>query len=124
MMIERGEVDIAYNIPPQRLAGMKQNPQLRVLQTAGDRVLNLRLNVSLGPFTVQQLFQLGYVVERRDPDRALEYYKQAVQQIVEDQSDLWLYVEKRIAVLRSYIQGYYMHPIWFPETHVFPLSRR
>jgi peptide/nickel transport system substrate-binding protein len=285
-MIERGEVDITYNLPPQSLVQMKGNPQLRVIQVPGDRVLNYRLNVTLGPFTsksvrkafayamdydallkaraeevsapegpvprkymggwvppglitkqdlgraqkllseagvnpaqldvtlniaggallqvtaaevlqaslkkigvnarikvvdfaptflklqrfakshspadaedtmtlvrgpfvphpyayfssyvhetannfmdyrndrVQQLFQLGYAFEGRDPEKALDKYKEAVGLIVEDQPDLWMYVEKRVVVLRSNIQGYYMHPIWFPETHAFPLSRR
>ncbi|MGQ0571029.1 MAG: ABC transporter substrate-binding protein, partial [Armatimonadota bacterium] len=287
LLIERGEVDIAYQLPPQSLAQMKRHAQLRVLQVPGDRVMNFRMNVSYGPFTklalrkavayamdyeallkarleefsapegpvprmsmggwvppnlitkqdlekarqllgeagvapgdlevrlniaagtgtqataaevvqaslqkigirsrisavefapmdqklqrfartknpadaedtmtlirgpfiphaaayftsydpdyllrnwfgyrndrAQQQVELGYTVERRDPERATEHYRRAIEMIVTDQPDLWLYVEKKIAVLRNNIQGYYMHPVWFPETHVFPLSRR
>jgi peptide/nickel transport system substrate-binding protein len=286
LMIERGEVDIAYNLPPQSFTQMKQNPQLRVIQVPGDRVLNFRLNVHHGPFAklafrkavahamdydalqrarsdeispsegpvpkqymngwlppnlitkqnldrarqllteagyrpgevevtfnisagtprnvtaaeilqanlgkigvkanikivdfapmftklqrfartknpadaedtmtlvrgpfvphphayfssyesggqsnfmgyenkrVHELFELGYAVERRDADRAQEYYRRAVQLIVDDQPDVWFHVEKRVVVMRRDVQGYYMHPIWYPQTHVFPLSRR
>lgn len=285
-MLERGEVDIAYNLPPQSIPVMRRNSQLRVIQVPGDRVVSLRLNVSHGPFSnkafrkavahamdyeafirargedmgapegpvprsftkgwvapnlvtkqdldqarkflsesglrpadtrvtinmaagyeigrnaaeilqaslrrigieariqsvdfsqmdfklrrfaqtkapadsedsmslvrgsflphaaayftsyapgfftnwfdyrsarVNELIELGYVIEGRDAERALQNYREAVRMIVDDQPDLWLGVEKKVVVMRSNIQGYYIHPIWFPETHVFPLSRR
>lgn len=55
---------------------------------------------------------------------AQTFFRQAVEKIVADQPDLWLYVEKRIVVLSSQIEGYYMHPTWFPETHIWGLSRK
>ncbi|MGQ0571027.1 MAG: ABC transporter substrate-binding protein [Armatimonadota bacterium] len=64
LLIDRGEVDIAYNIPPQSLVGMKQNPQLRVIQVPGDRVMNWRMNVSLGPLSNKALRKaLAYAVD-------------------------------------------------------------
>lgn len=285
-MLERGQIDIAYNLPPQSLPVMRRNPQLRVIQVPGDRVISLRLNVSQGPFSnrafrkavayamdyeafvraraedvglpegpvpksfmhgwtppnlivrqnleqarkflaesglrptdtritinvaagyeigtnaaeilqaslrrlgvdariqsvdfsqmdfklrrfaqtkdpadsedsmslvrgpflphagayftsyapgfftnwfdyrnerATQLIELGYVVEGRDADRAMQNYRSAVRMIVDDQPDLWLGVEKKVVVMRSDVHGYYIHPIWFPETHVFTLFRR
>ncbi len=284
LMIERGEVDIAYSVPPQSIPRLKTNPNLRVIQVAGDRVYNFRMNVSLGPFAnkalrkafayamdyealvkaraeefappvgpvppqfiggwvppnlitkanldkarelleqagykpgqlsvtlnittaapiqqngveilqanlrkigveskiaandfipfftklqrftrtksrddyedsmliirgpflphiygyfssydefqvnvfdyrnpkVKEATELGYVLERRDPERSQEKYRVAIQTIVDDQPDIWFGVERKLVILRSNIKGYYIHPTWFPETHVFPLSR-
>lgn len=284
LMVERGEVDIAYTVPPQSLPRLKSNPNLQIIQIPGDRVYNLRLNVSAGPFqnkalrkafayamdyealakaraeefappvgpvppkflggwmppnlitkqdlekarelltqagyrsgqlsvtlnittaapiqqnaveilqanlrklgvesrivatdfipmftklqrftrtksqvdyedsmliirgpflphvyayfssydefqvnvfdyrndNVKQLFELGYVLERRDLERAQEKYRQAIQQIIDDQPDIWFGVEKKLVIMRKDIKGYYIHPTWFPETHVFSLRR-
>jgi peptide/nickel transport system substrate-binding protein len=68
------------------------------------------------------LFDQGYRATSRDQELAA--YKQGVEKIVADQPDIWAYQEKRIVVLRSDIEGYYLHPTWFPETHVWEITRK
>jgi peptide/nickel transport system substrate-binding protein len=68
------------------------------------------------------LFAQGFKATKSED--ALSLYKQGVEMIVADQPDIYAYVEKRVVVLRSDLQGYYMHPTWFPETHVWGISRK
>lgn len=68
------------------------------------------------------LFAKGYRAATNA--QALDYYKQGVELIVADQPDIWPYVEKHLVVMRADLEGYYMHPTWFPETHVWELRRR
>jgi peptide/nickel transport system substrate-binding protein len=68
------------------------------------------------------LFAQGYAATSREQE--LEFYRQGVEKIVADQPDIWAYQEKRIVVLRSDIEGYYLHPTWFPETHVWEITRK
>jgi ABC-type transport system substrate-binding protein len=72
--------------------------------------------------TVQELFDRGYVLAKEAD--AMRLYTQGVTRIVADQPDLWPYTEKRVVVLRREIEGYYMHPTWFPETHVWTIYRK
>jgi peptide/nickel transport system substrate-binding protein len=68
------------------------------------------------------LFAQGYKAVKTED--AINFYKQGVDLIVAEQPDIWAYVEKRVVVLRSGLEGYYMHPTWFPETHVWEISRK
>lgn len=50
-------------------------------------------------------------------------YKQAAKQIMDDQPDIFVGNETRIAYLRKDIGGYEFHPAWFPELNAYPLHR-
>lgn len=68
------------------------------------------------------LIAKGYRASSRG--EALSFQKQGVQAIVDDQPDIWPYVERHVVVLRANIDGYYMHPTWFPETQVWTIRRK
>jgi peptide/nickel transport system substrate-binding protein len=55
LLIERGELDIAYNLPPESLAKLGQMSQLKVTQVKGDRVWTLRMNQLQGATTNKAL---------------------------------------------------------------------
>ncbi|MBI4278490.1 MAG: ABC transporter substrate-binding protein [Armatimonadetes bacterium] len=67
----------------------------------------------------EELFAVGF--REAKEEEALKPWRRAVDMIVADQPDLWAYTEKRIIVMRRNLDGYYEHPIWFPETHVWSL---
>lgn len=67
------------------------------------------------------LFDQGYAATDREEE--LEFYRQGVEEIVAEQPDIWAYQERQIVILRSDIDGYYLHPTWFPETHVWEIKR-
>jgi peptide/nickel transport system substrate-binding protein len=69
-----------------------------------------------------KLFEQGY--RATSNEAALNSYKQALELIIADQPDIWAYIEKRTVVMRSDIEGYYMHPTLFPEMHVETISRK
>jgi peptide/nickel transport system substrate-binding protein len=50
LMLQRGDVDIAYSVPPASLGTLANDKNLHVIAIPGDRVLNIRLNVQQAPY--------------------------------------------------------------------------
>jgi peptide/nickel transport system substrate-binding protein len=50
LMLQRGDVDIAYSVPPASLSSLVADKNLHVISIPGDRVLNIRLNVQHTPY--------------------------------------------------------------------------
>jgi len=85
-------------------------------------------------YTGQDLNMMGYsntevdaLINMAAPDVAPEWeervglYQEAITKIVEDQPDIWVGVERYQTVMRATVQGYHMHPLWFPEVLVYPI---
>jgi peptide/nickel transport system substrate-binding protein len=45
LMLQKGDVDIAYSLPPAAITQMQTNKDIKVISVPGDRVLNIRLNI-------------------------------------------------------------------------------
>lgn len=51
LMVERGDLDIAFRVPTENLPALEANPDTRVVSAEGRNVLYLRLNTAAGPTT-------------------------------------------------------------------------
>jgi len=50
LMLQKGDVDIAYSLPPNSLSQLQADKNIKVISIPGDRVLNIRLNIQHPPF--------------------------------------------------------------------------
>lgn len=75
-----------------------------------------------GQYSVNEVDQLmAKGAETGDLAQRLEIWKQVCRRIVNDQPDLFLGNELRVAVRRADVQHFVFHPAWFPEMHFYPL---
>lgn len=58
-----------------------------------------------------------------DEQEKLDYYRQAVEAIVEDYTDIYLGAKDRVYTVRSDIKGFYINPSYYPAWHLYPLYR-
>jgi peptide/nickel transport system substrate-binding protein len=49
LMIEKGDVDMAFSLPPESFAKLRSDANLKVISTPGDRILNVELNTQRPP---------------------------------------------------------------------------
>ena len=51
LMLERGEVDISFNVPLESIETLRENPNLEIFQQRGNYLFYLRMNTHGGPLT-------------------------------------------------------------------------
>lgn len=59
-----------------------------------------------------------------DPQKRLDFYKQAVDQIVQDVPQVFIGTARKIYTVRKSVGGFYMDPIWYPAERLYPLYRQ
>ena len=66
LMLERGELDVSFEVPEESIPSMQDNPNLQILESRGNYVFYLRMNNHAGPLvnkTLRQAFAYAFDYE-------------------------------------------------------------
>ena len=59
-----------------------------------------------------------------DQSEQLRLYREAARIILEDAPDIILGMQEKIYLIRSDLEGFYVHPTWYPAVHIYGMSRK